>query len=257
MRVGRWVVLAAVLSAVAAAFQEPPPPRPRPDGSQWTDIHQDAARLAQAIKNLENSTWDSTYIGWKSLEDAGLDCVTVQNNTWTFLEEVGVDFATQLAAGDLINGEYFGQANTILNVANSDMDDYKTIVHEAQHHAGWGVGVTDSTELARIESLMADATDCQLVVKKKDDDDDDGPGGNTGTTETCTESLEWVPPVTESVFVRPEPSPLEGGETLPGPPGVTPTYRLPPVIVGYDNGEWVDVVIEKGYWRTVKECTLS
>ena len=64
-----------------------------------------------------------------------------------------------------------------------------------------------------------------------------------------------MPPETVPVFVKPESSTLEGGGTLPGPPGVTPTYRLPTLVVGGDSkGEWVDVVISEGYWKTVKEC---
>ncbi len=166
-----------------------------PDGSQWIDIHSDSSRLNRAISNLRNSTWDSTFIGHKTLEDAGLDCVTVQTNTWKFLAEVGVDFATQtdsvLKADGYVEAEYFGLANTILNVNNTGDLDHKALVHEAQHHAGWGVGVTDPTELLRIENLMRDAEDCQMVVKKEEEDDDEPNegGGEDPTEPVCEEKL--------------------------------------------------------------------
>ena len=124
-------------------------------------------------------------------------------------------------------------------------DALETALHEAAHHVGIDHGDAFSSY---------DAENCAEIQNEEDDDPD--PGGNTGTTETCTETEEWVPPETDEEFVKPEPSTTEGGGTLPGPPGVTPT-PLPPVVVGFDSGKWVDVVISEGYWETVKECTLN
>ncbi|MYK69192.1 MAG: hypothetical protein F4020_06520 [Gammaproteobacteria bacterium] len=230
-----------------------------PDGTQWIDIHSDSDRLSQAISNLRNSTWDSTYIGHKTLEDAGLDCVTVQKNTWTFLAEVGVDFATQtdtsFKADGYVEAEYFGRANTILNVNNTGDMDHKALVHEAQHHAGWGVGVTDPAELLRIENLMRDAEDCQMGVKKEEDEDD--PGGGEDPTEggeNCDEKLQWVPPVTIEVFVKPGQTTLHGAVNY-NTGNVLPTYHLGTITVSASSkGRWVEVEIAEGYWQTVTVC---
>lgn len=126
-------------------------------------------------------------------------------------------------------------------------DALATALHEAAHHVGIDHDDAFSSD---------DAEECAEIKNEEDDDDD--PGGNTGTTETCTETLKWVLPETDEEFVKPESSTTEQGQPLPGPEGVTPTYRLPSVVVDGDSkGEWVEVVVKKGYWETVKECTLN
>ena len=127
-------------------------------------------------------------------------------------------------------------------------DALATALHEAAHHVGIDHDDAFSSD---------DAENCAEIQNEEEDDPDPG-GGNTGTTETCTETLKWVPPETDEEFVKPESSTLERGGTVPSPEGVTPTYRLPTLVVGGDSkGEWVEVVVKKGYWETVKECTLN
>ena len=177
---------AAILCAVAAFSLAPSAfaQRERPNATRWIDIHQDADRLAAATKIIENSEWADGYER-PILEEAGLDCATVESNTLTFLAEVGVDFATQTDEAEVgyWRGEYFSDANTILNVENSWVEDFRTIIHEAQHHANWGPTPYNETVLAASEFCLT------KIKKDEEDEDDDGPGGNTGTTETCTETL--------------------------------------------------------------------
>ncbi len=143
-------------------------------------------------------------------------------------------------------------------LVDSDYETSKTLAHEGLH---WWHGRPPVIEGKVLTSDEAETwvekklEECFLPEDDEEDDPDPG-GGNTGTTETCTETLKWVPPETKPVFVKPESSTTEQGQPLPGPSGVTPTYRLPPVLVGGDSkGEWVEVVVEKGYWK--KECTLN
>ena len=195
--------------------------------------------LAAARTLFDNAKWVS-----------GQTCRKIRDATFIdamFSGDVRVTTPAGEAIDQTITGAHIvGAIGPHLQVITRGMAGSELLVavlHEAAHHAGY-------------PNHQAAEYAAQNCIDDEDDEDDDDPGGNTGTTETCTETLEWVPPVTVPVFVKPEPSTTEGGGTLPGPPGVTPT-PLPPVVVGFDSGKWVDVVIEKGYWETVKECTLN
>ena len=220
---------------------------------------------------IDNTNWNlSAYPECTRVAAAADAMLANSNELWYWGDLTGVyamhkEYVTNMGG---VHAVIFNRRE--LN--GKDALSLETFLEEAAHHAadpptidpvtGDTLAVDTAFVMHSYESaagptdFRADfATDCGKL-KKKEDEDDDGPGGNTGTTETCTETLEWVPPETDEEFVKPEPSTTEGGGTLPGPPGVTPT-PLPPVVVGFDSGKWVDVVIKKGYWKTVKECTLN
>lgn len=241
-----------LISAMPAAAQ-----RSGPDGTLWTDIHDDEGRLGTAENTLRKSTWGAGYLGLKILEEGGLDCGTTRENTLAFLDavnagEASVSFATPLTG---LHGEYFTDGSIIVSAEGSAEDDRITITHEAQHWAGFGEPVETLEELNKLENVIrVAAAECITFVKEDEDDDEPGEGGgNTPTTETCTETQEWVPPVTKEVFVKPGSTQLEQG-----PAADTehePTYHLGTITVNVNSGKWVEVEIEEGYWKTVKTCT--
>ncbi len=122
-----------------------------------------------------------------------------------------------------------------------------TILHEAAHHvdtlythveADWAAGLCLREEDEQCDAADGMAADCN--------------GGGTPKPETCTETQEWVPPVTIEVFVKPESSTLEQGSPVPTKHEAIP---IPGITVSADSkGQWVEVVIEEGYWDTVTVC---
>ncbi len=167
-------------------------------------------------------------------------------------------------------GEYFGPSKKGGSVNDADVivvhgwalfgpAGFETLIHEAWHRA---TGATDNdiselnTRLKNDSTIGRPIEECYDEDRKEEEEDDEpGDGGETPKTVTCTETQEWVPPVTIEVFVKPESSTLEGGEPVPTKHKAVP---IPGITVSADSkGQWVDVVIEEGYWKTVKECTES
>ena len=243
MKIAYCAVLAALaLSAVPVAAQ-----RSGPDGTYWVDstLHVDAERLEIAEKIIRNSDWYARYAGHRELEEAGLPCRDVRNNALDFLGGATIEFATQTPATeaeDYMEGEYFQNDYSILNVANSETMDWQAVIHEGQHHAGWGVGVTDTTELRKIEQLIETAIDCLSKVKKEEDDDDPDPNGGGDP----------LPPVCDDKLVAEYYTVYER------------EYRTGTVCLPWDSvganwcsgvGKWVKVRKQKVRWVTQTVCS--
>ena len=119
-----------------------------------------------------------------------------------------------------------------------------TLLHEGWH---WAHKETvEGTKAGKAES-------CAWLPLEEEDDDDPNGTGETPTTENCDETLEWVEPVTDEVFVKPPSTQLEGS-SLTGLPGVDPVPISGITVSAESKGEWVTVVVEEGYWKTVTVC---
>lgn len=178
-----------------------------------------------------------------------------------------LEYADIQAGTGSFAGEYFGPLKKgglvndadviVVNVWYTfDEGGFGTLVHEAWHRA---TGDSDADITALNDSLKTSSVgrpieECHDEAREEEEDDDEPNGGGNPKTETCTETQEWVPPVTEEVFVKPESSTLEGGPPVPTKHEAVP---IPGITVSVDSGRWVERVIEKGYWKTVKECTES
>lgn len=128
----------------------------------------------------------------------------------------------------------------------------EVLLHEAAHHAGYG-------HTGPFTAYMAEK--CAVLGPPLEEEDDPACGdgadcGGGGTPEpVCTETQEWIPPVTMEVWVKPESTMGESG------PPVDLDHEvgayLPGIVVNVESGYWAEVVIADGYWRTVTTCTES
>lgn len=167
---------------------------------------------------------------------------------------------TKRRQGQTISVSYGGQTEWFVvfqRATYSDDDMLNLLLHEGWHWA--------HKETAEGTAAKA-AENCAWIPLEEEDDEcasadgmaADCNGGGTPKPETCTETQEWVPPVTIEVFVKPESSTLEQGSPVETDKDKQPVFDLGELTVSADSkGQWVEVVVEEGYWQTVTECTES
>ena len=179
-----------LLTAIPVAAQ-----RPRPNGDAWTNLHEDAERLSAAVGVTRNSTWGAGFVGLARLEEIDLDCGKVRRNTFDFVDTLDDDQAW-VVFGTLNPqltryGEYFANDTIVINDMNSPENDWKTLIHEAQHWAGVGEEwIETQNDLDSLELALVDAADyCITFVKEEEDDDPNEGGGEDPTEPVCEEKL--------------------------------------------------------------------
>lgn len=234
------ILCAAAAFSLVAIVPAASAQRVRPDTTRWINIHQDSERLAAATRIIENSVWADGYNRRPLLEEAGLDCKTVRSNTSTFLAEVGVDFAAQTDTAEVgfWRGEYFDSANTILNMENTWVEDFRTIIHEAQHHDGWGTTPHDEAIIGAAEYCLT-----TIVKENEDEDPDPGEGGGDPPEPVCEEKLVAV---YYTVYVR---------EYRTGKTCLSSDDADGSTWCGGTVGTWVKVPKQKVKWETQTVCS--
>lgn len=200
------------------------------DAAEWDGLDGDNAADCQKVLNAVNSA----YYG------GGADLYTGMPD-WEAQDSA--------ASKGIVVAGHLPHPDGPAILFHSELLDFKhdllrSALHEAAHYGG--IGHDD-------EFSNYDAEKCAKIPVNEEDDDEPGEGTGETPTETCKETLEWVPPVTKMVFVKPESTQSEGSSN-PGIPGVTPT-AIPGITVTVKTGKWVEVEIEEGYWK--KTCTES
>ncbi len=160
------------------------------------------------VKPIRESVWndlndylrDDRY--WLSAHptNSSLDCAEVKQNTLAAMAGKGSGGDNWFEGRDTVGGgghvvgeHYPAQHETILPNYLSDKKRRGTVVHEAQHHAGWGEN--------RAEAAVA----CFTEGNEEDDDgDDDNGGGGGGDTGGSSGTWIWVPTEMEEVCESPD-----------------------------------------------------
>lgn len=184
------------------------------------------------------------------------DCQAAMGYTRDALAEADIQIGS--GTSNLL-GEYFGDEDVIVVAMRVALapDGFGTLIHEAWHK---GTKQDDDDIKAlneKLDTLFNGRTleSCHDEAREEEDEDDPGDPGGGGDPDpkNCDEKLEWVPPVTTERFEKP-PSTQGTRRSLPGVPGVDP-IPIPGITVSAESkGEWVTVVLKKGYWKTVTVC---